>query len=776
MAISTSMDVEMSGFITNIKQGTTILKGLNAEMKATDAEFKATGNAEQKMSQQTKTLNSQLNVQKGIFNEAQKALKKMEENGVKPTDAAYQKMYATMMNAKAGMNEVQAQLNSLGNGSETAAGKAEKLSSSMEKLNKKVSLEQVIGGVNAIKTGLEGAAQKAIKLGEQIWNSVMDSARWADDTATMAQMYGIDIETFERMQKLVTNGMDTSVDSILKAQSKLKNGIGESSKATMEALQTLGVGLRSGILEDWTSWKQKDPAELFWDAGKAIMALGEAEKQEALAQDLFGKSWRELVPLFTEYKSLEEYQKALEGVNINSEDEISALTELNDKVGELKGNFDTLANSVMATLAPALTDAATALNGVLQSVLDYLKTDDGKQMLNDLSTAVSGLFDDLGKIDPKDVVKGFTEVMNTVVSSVQWLVENKDGVVAALETIVAGWAALKLTGGILEIAKLIQGLTGLVGGTGGAAAAGQAAGTAFATSFSAAFVAAAPVLATVLGVTAVAVAPALVSGAEDKARWASSYKERMEAAETAGNNKETIQEAAKTLGVTGQIDMDSAYAILMGLQSRQNQQKAELYNVLKNAAPTNGYNTWNLLNSFWNGAELDPGQVDALLQNVTDAMAGIDRLKAIREKTDAWTKAWMESHGEGEGVPVEVEPQVAEDAAEKIEAQVGQVEVPATLVYNGFSFGWGQGGGGTGGGGVNKPMARANGLPYVPYDGYLASLHKGERVVPAREVSSRSYSSNLYVENMNMNGGADAAGLAAAMAAAQRRTMSAYGS
>ena len=69
----------------------------------------------------------------------------------------------------------------------------------------------------------------------------------------------------------------------------------------------------------------------------------------------------------------------------------------------------------------------------------------------------------------------------------------------------------------------------------------------------------------------------------------------------------------------------------------------------------------------------------------------------------------------------------------------------------------------------------ANGLPFVPYDGYLAMLHKGERVVPAREAGG-SFSSNLYVESMYMNNGTDAEGLAAAMAAAQRRTMSGYGS
>ena len=69
----------------------------------------------------------------------------------------------------------------------------------------------------------------------------------------------------------------------------------------------------------------------------------------------------------------------------------------------------------------------------------------------------------------------------------------------------------------------------------------------------------------------------------------------------------------------------------------------------------------------------------------------------------------------------------------------------------------------------------ANGLPWVPTNG-LYMLHKGEQVVPAREVASRSFSSNLYVESMYMNNNTDAEGLASAMAAAQRRTMSGFGS
>ena len=75
----------------------------------------------------------------------------------------------------------------------------------------------------------------------------------------------------------------------------------------------------------------------------------------------------------------------------------------------------------------------------------------------------------------------------------------------------------------------------------------------------------------------------------------------------------------------------------------------------------------------------------------------------------------------------------------------------------------------------NRIPGYANGIAYVP-DTRLAWLHPGETVTPAREVGSRNFSSNLYVEKMIMGGGTDARGLADEMAAAQRRIMSGYGS
>jgi hypothetical protein len=70
--------------------------------------------------------------------------------------------------------------------------------------------------------------------------------------------------------------------------------------------------------------------------------------------------------------------------------------------------------------------------------------------------------------------------------------------------------------------------------------------------------------------------------------------------------------------------------------------------------------------------------------------------------------------------------------------------------------------------------SHANGLPFVPFDGY-ALLHKGERVLTAREARTYNANSNLYIENMNMNNGMDAQALAAAMNAQNQRVRAGYG-
>ena len=730
MAVNVKMGVDLGDFTSGIKEGQTILKGLNAEMKATESEFKKTGDSAQMLEKKSRTLNSQLQIQKGIADQAKKALEEMDRQGIQPNDKDYQKFYVTLMNAQAGMYEAEAALKALGSGAEQAAGKADTLTKSVNGISKKISLEQVMKGVNAISTGLENAAAKAKALGEQIWNAVMDRAKWADDTATMAQMYGIDVEKFQKMQKLVTNGMDTSVEAMLKSQDKLKKGIGDGNKAVIEAFDQLGIRFKT--YQKTATGQQlmpRDSVELFWEAGQAIMNLGNEYDKESKAQALFGRSWKELSDLFKNYKTVEDYNKALDKQNVVSEESVNQLVELNDKVEELKGNFDTLQSEVLGGLAPALTGASDALNGLLTSLLEYLKTDDGQKLLNDLGTAVTGLFEDLSKIDPQKVIDGFTGVFNTVIGSFQWMVDNKETLEGLLAGILAVWAATKITGSALEVVNMINGIKGLT------AASGAAAGASWGGAFASAVAKAAP--------------------------WLLFMYELLKPNENThdkiGNNtlideNGNLTTEAEKYGFgkdeNGELYQDRREIVSKAVQEawdlyRTNQFTAESLTKLHNQL--NNDNLFNQVTKLMYETGIKKGGNNIEDLDLTEILKGLEPPK------------------------VEVDPEAPKDASQQLSEEIGTVPVPVVYVpTNGESVLK-----------VRTPSGigiHANGLPFVPYDNYPALLHKGERVIPARAVNNRSYSSNLYVERMIMNNGTDAEGLAERMAAAQRREMSSLGS
>ena len=460
MATSVKLGVDVSAFKSGIKDAQANVKALGAELKRNEAQFKATGNAEQYLTDKTRLLKMQMTAQKNEINNLEQALSKMRSAGVVPTSAAYQNMQRQLAEAQTNLLNMSVELNNVATSEQNAAKGADQLASSVSGISKKMSLEQVANGLSKITSGLESAAKKAVELGKALWDNVMEKAAWADDSMTMAMMYGVNLEEFLQVQKLVQNGMDTTVDAILGSQQKLRKGIGSGSEDIKNILLEFGLASAGGK-EGTISIIDQDSVDLFWEAGRALMEMGDEFKQEDYAQKLFGKSWRELIPLFETFANQDEYKAGLKEVNANTEEEVSALAELNDAVGKLKGNFDTLETKILAGLAPALTDAADAMSALLDKVLAYLDTPEGQKALKDMETAVSGLFEDLGKIDPEKVVSGFTEVFNSIVGGLQWMVDNKSTLEGILGGIVTAWGAAKLTGGALTVLQLINGLNTL---------------------------------------------------------------------------------------------------------------------------------------------------------------------------------------------------------------------------------------------------------------------------------------------------------------------------
>ena len=348
MAVNLKLGVELGDFTQNINTAKAQIREFDAALKQAESRFKATGDAESSMATKTGALTAKLQAQKRMVDEYREALRKADENGVSKINSEYVKLMTQMLNAEAAMYDTQTALNELTMSEQQAAQGADTLTKSVNGIGKKISLDQVITGVGRITDGLENAARKAVDLGEKLWNMIMDSAQRAGDQAEMAQMYNIPLQRYKQMLGLEAEGLKTTTDAILSSQKKLNSNIGKGSSATLDTLRELGLLFETG--KGAETFITTDTVEMFWKAGQALMNMREGFDKEAAAQSLFGRSWNELVPLFKQYKSLEEYEKALDGVNVTSETATENLDTLGDRVGALEHTWTTLKDEILSAV------------------------------------------------------------------------------------------------------------------------------------------------------------------------------------------------------------------------------------------------------------------------------------------------------------------------------------------------------------------------------------------------------------------------------------------
>ena len=653
--ITTNMKVTgISQYKTAMSQAQASVKTLDAALKRNEAQFKATGDQEQYMADKARLLNQRMEAQKAVAQQAEGALKTMESQGVSKVSSAYQNMLRKLTDAQTGMLDTKTEMDKLTQSEKDAKQGADQLTESVNGISKKVSLDQVVSSVNRITDGLKSAAQTAVRFGKTVARSAMDSTEWADDVLTRAKQYGTDAETIQRMDNLAAY-IDTDVDTILGARDKLMRGVGNGTKGTMSALELLGVEYNG------------DAEDTFWRAGEALMRWTDEAEQNNMAMDLFGKNWRELVPLFT--TGQDEYSRRMGEMNVLTNEQVEKLGEADDAFKSVQQQVQLLKNQFWADNA------------------------------------------------------------DTVVDVLQWLVDNKDAVVTALEVIGAGFGALKVSESVLTFVQLVAGLKGLkipgAATAGGAGASGAAAGGAG-----------------WLG--------KLAAGAGSPFAIFAGAQAGMAAAGAAMINANLNDENLNAIyggngGEGGVIDTMSDEAV----------KAAKAYwDVYTQTGTEAAFDARDKLQAalesegFYND-EQGVGLIEQVFDNMLNETDPDGLGAKLRERFDTMNPEITVD-------PVIDEQKLQTDAA-KITVQVAAQLIPQEVTGD---FG----------------TPHANGLWSVPFDNYPALLHRGERVVPAREVSSRSYNSNLYVEKMIMNNGADAQGLANAMAAANRRRMSGYGS
>lgn len=640
-------------FKQNINQAKQSVKTLEAQLALSEKQFKASGDAESYMTEKSELLKAKLEAQKSVVENAEKALKQMADKGVDQSSKAYQDMYRQMLSAKGQMIDTENEMNGIAAAGDNAAEGVEDMNNALRDVGKGISWQNVTDGLKTITGGMQKVMSKAWQMGEAIVKATLGAGSWADELkTTAAQMstaeYTVTPEELQRMRK-TANLIDTDVETIVAARSKLLKGLGSDTKATLSAMEVLGIDTdgKSGI-------------DLFWEAGDAIMKLGTDAEQEANATALFGKSWKELIPLFQAGR--EEYDKTMESWSVVENDQIDNLGKMDDQYQKLSGEWETFQNEILATFAGPLTTGMEKLTGFVQELNEYLDTPEGQAMIKQMGDTVTQLIEDLTKVNPEDVVNGLKGVVDGITGGLQWIAEHSSEVVGAVGAFIGAWGVAKTAEGITTVLKLINGIKGLSAGGAatGAASAGAAAGTAWASSFVNAVVSVAPALASILGITAVALTPALVANQKTFEQAEAQRSARIDAAgKLSSDNGWFLEASANALGyqrnANGELDksivggvnlgnMDQIYSLLMGMNNRSDMQKAQLQTLLNGSVTSQGNYTWSELQKLWGGLEdFDGARMTAVLDSVADAYAKMsEETSDLTSSTDESSKASQE--------------------------------------------------------------------------------------------------------------------------------------
>lgn len=455
MATGVNVKMGVSGvqqFKQGMKESQAAVKTLDQALKLNEQQLKSTGDAELYLQNKTKILEDQIAKQTEVVKQSQAALDAMRRNGVQETSMAFQQMQANVYKASSDLMRMRSELDGVGESGADAATEADTLTESLQNMGKGISWQNVTSGIEKITGSLEKAAKKALEVGKAITREVLGAGSWADDLHTRATYYGLSDEDLQRMEK--TSGLvDTSVDTIVNAQKKLRKGLGSADEGVMGAFAAL---IGEGYDPKAEGWENA-----FWDAGEALMKFTDAEEKEVYAQKLFGRSWNELIPLFETGR--EQYEELNNSWSVVSDENLKKLQELDDQYQKLSNEFDTLKNTFLATLAESLTPLMETLTGMMEKFNEYLQSPEGQAAMEKLGEAISGMFEDLTNADPEKIIENLSGIFDKIQDGLNWLIEHKQDVVDALKVIVGGFALLKLTSLAANIGQIVNGLGGLAG-------------------------------------------------------------------------------------------------------------------------------------------------------------------------------------------------------------------------------------------------------------------------------------------------------------------------
>ena len=437
------------------------VKALESELKLAGEQFKANGDAQEYANEKARILKEQIDQQQKAVEAAQKAIKKLTDQGVDKNSRAMSDWRKKLFDAQTAMTRMQNDLDATEKGLgeqadafDEAADAAQDYSDKMDEIGQGVNFSATITAIDNVSSRIGSIVTKAYDAAKAIWQLEQGAGSWADYVLTEATKAGMDVETYQAWE-YASRFIDTEIDDILGAYDRLNKGMANVSDERLKELNELLVPHL-----DPNTGAKRDTMEIFWDIVDAMNTIEDESRRDQIAMDLFGKSYRDLKPLFNAgseaFRGFVEEGRQLAVV---PEESVNQLGELDNAMQKLDAVWNKTKIGFLAAMAPSFERIADAMADALTALNEFLQTEEGQAALNSLNEALGGIADQVENIDFKQSLETVSSLIDGVTKGLSWISEHGMGVAVTLGVMGIAWQGLKITKDVLSFLQLIKNIS-----------------------------------------------------------------------------------------------------------------------------------------------------------------------------------------------------------------------------------------------------------------------------------------------------------------------------
>ena len=383
--MATSEKIQLKGasqYKKDLQQIVAESKALASEMNLVKSSFDKSTSSEKRYEAVSAQLTKQIETQKRYVEQLTKAYEaEVAKSGERSTAAL--KVKDALNKAQSTLNNMERENAELAEAEKQETAAAKENTSAHEKLNGVLKVGMAAIGTIAASTA---AAAKAL------WDCTNAAGQWADNLLTLSQQSGVSVDTLQKWD-YAARFIDVDSDTMVKALGKVTKMQASSIKSGEEYITMLDgqtIALRG------SNGELKSNEELLMNMVDAIGSIADDTVREAAAQELFGKSFQEMMPLINAgSEGLKKYSDEAEALGlVLGGDAVNALGEFDDQMQRIKATMEVAGRQLALSFLPATQEVAKELSELATTVTSALA--DGFQEA-DVDTILDALFEKISK-------------------------------------------------------------------------------------------------------------------------------------------------------------------------------------------------------------------------------------------------------------------------------------------------------------------------------------------------------------------------------------------